>query len=94
MGQFSLACGHYGTLVHVIDTNSPWINGRIERSHAELRKQVAVALDMFTPVDDDEYLAIVYHSVTMVNQHANRSGYSVFIDTWPSAYRGGLTVSQ
>eukprot|EP00971_Amphidinium_carterae_P287193 5701074-Amphidinium_carterae.1 len=31
---------------------------------------------MFTPVDDDEYLAIVYHSVHMVNQHANRSGYS------------------
>eukprot|EP00971_Amphidinium_carterae_P265785 5272391-Amphidinium_carterae.1 len=76
LGQFSLACGHYGTLVHVIDTNSPWLNGRTERSHAELRKQVAAALDMFTPVDDDEYLAIVYHSVNMVNQHANRSGYS------------------
>eukprot|EP00971_Amphidinium_carterae_P176785 3505268-Amphidinium_carterae.2 len=31
---------------------------------------------IWTPVDDDEYLAVVYHSVTMVNQHANRSGYS------------------
>eukprot|EP00971_Amphidinium_carterae_P065568 1299118-Amphidinium_carterae.1 len=31
---------------------------------------------MFTPLDDDEYLAIVYHFVHMVNQLANRSGYS------------------
>eukprot|EP00971_Amphidinium_carterae_P294694 5851786-Amphidinium_carterae.3 len=39
LGQFSLTCGHYGNLVHVIDTNSPWLNGRTERSHTELRNK-------------------------------------------------------
>eukprot|EP00971_Amphidinium_carterae_P225718 4476601-Amphidinium_carterae.1 len=75
-GAFALACGQYGTLVHVIDTNTPWLNARTERSHALLRDQVALALEQVTPADDNEYLALVYHAVSMQNHHCNRGGYS------------------
>eukprot|EP00971_Amphidinium_carterae_P049124 967999-Amphidinium_carterae.1 len=75
-GVFALACGQYGTLIHTIDTNTPWLNARTERSHGLLRDQVALALEAWTPLSDDEYLTLVYHSTNMMNQHSSRGGYS------------------
>ena len=57
---FALAAGQHGTLIHVIDPYTPWLNSRTERSHQTLRAQVALALDVHTPSNDDEYVALVY----------------------------------
>eukprot|EP00971_Amphidinium_carterae_P045317 891692-Amphidinium_carterae.2 len=75
-GVFGLACSQNGTLIQTIDTNTPWLNARTERCHAEIRAQVGYALELWTPVNDDEYMAIIYHCVNAVNMHSNRSGYS------------------
>eukprot|EP00971_Amphidinium_carterae_P041623 817555-Amphidinium_carterae.1 len=75
-GVFGLACSQNGTLIQTIDTNTPWLNARTERCHAEIRAQVGYALEMWTPVHDDEYMAVIYHCVNAVNMHSNRSGYS------------------
>eukprot|EP00971_Amphidinium_carterae_P269900 5354348-Amphidinium_carterae.3 len=69
-GVFALACGQDGTLIHI------WLNARTERSHGLLRDQVALALEAWTPLNDDEYLTLVYHSTNMMNQHSSRGGYS------------------
>eukprot|EP00971_Amphidinium_carterae_P180673 3583387-Amphidinium_carterae.2 len=78
-----LACGQCGTLIHTIDTNAPWLNARTEmseRSHAILRDQVLLALESVsrcvTPINNDEFLTLVYHSVSMQNHHCSRGGYS------------------
>eukprot|EP00971_Amphidinium_carterae_P349853 6491261-Amphidinium_carterae.2 len=57
--DFAHAAGQYGTLLHVIDPATPWLNARTERSHFEIRKQVALTCDMCMPCTDDEYMAAV-----------------------------------
>eukprot|EP00971_Amphidinium_carterae_P000410 8602-Amphidinium_carterae.4 len=66
--QLMLACG--------LNPATPWLNARTERSHFELNKEVVLTFDMCMPCTDDEYMAAVAHSIHMVNNLANRSGFS------------------
>eukprot|EP00971_Amphidinium_carterae_P327243 6458468-Amphidinium_carterae.1 len=65
-----------GSFLHVIDVESPWLNGRTERSHAELRHQIELMLTEIVPQSEDEWLSVVASAVAARNASHNEKGFS------------------
>eukprot|EP00971_Amphidinium_carterae_P017683 348389-Amphidinium_carterae.2 len=107
---FSELVGMTGSFLHVIDVESPWLNGRTERSHAELRHQIELMLTEIVPQSDEEWLSVVASAVTARNASHNEKGFSpiqrvlgttpriageLCMDGWPDAvYEGPLQAMR
>ena len=72
-GVFALAAGQYGCLVHVCDTESPWQNGRTERSGGSIKRVAKLTMDEHMPTTEEEVLACVYAAVAAKNRGSCQS---------------------
>eukprot|EP00971_Amphidinium_carterae_P104075 2061131-Amphidinium_carterae.1 len=107
---FSELVGMAGTFLHVVDVESPWLNGRTERAHQELRNQIELMLLEIVPQSDDEWLALVASATAAWNSCHNEKGFSpvqrvlgtspriageLCVDGWPdSVYEGPLQAMR
>eukprot|EP00971_Amphidinium_carterae_P037996 747121-Amphidinium_carterae.1 len=107
---FSEMIGMTGAFLHVIDVESPWLNGRTERSHQELRRQLELMLVEMQPQSDAEWLAMVASATAARNASHNEKGFSpiqrvlgaaprisgdLCLDGWPdSIYEGPLEAMR
>ena len=73
---FSEAIGMGGALLHPVDVESPWLNGRTERRHGELRHQIELMLAEMVPQSDEEWLSMVAAAVMARNSYHNEKGFS------------------
>eukprot|EP00971_Amphidinium_carterae_P174144 3451668-Amphidinium_carterae.1 len=102
--------GMTGAFLHVIDVESPWLNGRTERSHQELKNQIDLMLMEVIPQSEEEWLAVVASATAARNASRNEKGFSpiqrvlgtaprvageLCMDGWPdSIYEGPLQAMR
>eukprot|EP00971_Amphidinium_carterae_P291425 5785768-Amphidinium_carterae.2 len=107
---FAEMVGMTGTFLHVIDVESPWLNGRTERAHSELRHQIELMLMEVVPQNDEEWLSVVASARAARNASHNEKGFSpiqrvigstprlageLCVDGWPDAiYEGPLQAMR
>ena len=68
--------GEGGTLLHFIDSQSPWQNGRTERAGGSFKEDLRDVITGCAITTTEEFELAVTHALDARNRYVNRSGFS------------------
>ena len=75
-GDFRDYIGDQGVVIHYIDRDAPWQNGRTERAGGLFKDQLAIVIEELSIYSKDEFEIAVAAVCDSRNRFLNRSGFS------------------